>query len=252
MLRRLSRRRAVGFFGITVALFAVVGGVAYATIPDAGGVYHACLKNGMIRIIDPATEQCKSNETEITWSQQGQPGPAGPVGPAGPQGAAGKDGATGATGPTGPAGPTGPKGDTGAQGPAGPGGATGAQGPAGPQGPQGPVGPQGPQGPSGTDTTADAFVNHFGTNTNGATAANGETCTLGQILLTASVNRTAGGVPASGQVLPINQNTALFSLIGTTYGGNGTTTFALPDMRALAPNNMTYSICTAGIFPSSN
>ncbi|WP_326981176.1 tail fiber protein [Chryseobacterium sp. MYb264] len=35
----------------------------------------------------------------------------------------------------------------------------------------------------------------------------------------------------NGQLLPIVQNTALFSLLGTTYGGNGTTTFALPDMR---------------------
>jgi len=35
-----------------------------------------------------------------------------------------------------------------------------------------------------------------------------------------------------GQTLPINQNTALFSLLGTTYGGNGTTTFQLPDLRA--------------------
>ena len=34
-----------------------------------------------------------------------------------------------------------------------------------------------------------------------------------------------------GQLLPIAQNTALFSLLGTTYGGNGQTTFALPDMR---------------------
>jgi microcystin-dependent protein len=34
-----------------------------------------------------------------------------------------------------------------------------------------------------------------------------------------------------GQLLPINQNQALFSLLGTTYGGNGTTTFGLPDLR---------------------
>jgi microcystin-dependent protein len=37
---------------------------------------------------------------------------------------------------------------------------------------------------------------------------------------------------------------------GTTYGGNGTTTFQLPDLRAITPNNMTYSICIVGIFPS--
>jgi len=38
-----------------------------------------------------------------------------------------------------------------------------------------------------------------------------------------------------GQLLPINQNTALFSLISTTYGGNGITNFALPDLRGAAP-----------------
>ncbi len=38
-----------------------------------------------------------------------------------------------------------------------------------------------------------------------------------------------------GQILPISQNTALFSLLGTTYGGNGQSTFALPNMQGNAP-----------------
>jgi len=38
-----------------------------------------------------------------------------------------------------------------------------------------------------------------------------------------------------GQLLPLSQNTALFSLLGTTYGGNGQTTFALPDLRNCVP-----------------
>ncbi|MBR1164843.1 phage tail protein [Bradyrhizobium elkanii] len=38
-----------------------------------------------------------------------------------------------------------------------------------------------------------------------------------------------------GQILPISQNTALFSLLGVTYGGNGTTNFALPNMQGNAP-----------------
>jgi microcystin-dependent protein len=38
-----------------------------------------------------------------------------------------------------------------------------------------------------------------------------------------------------GQLLPISQNTALFSLLGTTYGGNGTSNFALPNMQGNAP-----------------
>jgi microcystin-dependent protein len=40
-----------------------------------------------------------------------------------------------------------------------------------------------------------------------------------------------GWALCNGQLLPINQNQALFSLIGTTYGGNGQTNFALPDLR---------------------
>jgi microcystin-dependent protein len=39
----------------------------------------------------------------------------------------------------------------------------------------------------------------------------------------------------NGQLLPISQNTALFSLLGTTYGGNGSTNFALPDLRGRVP-----------------
>lgn len=39
----------------------------------------------------------------------------------------------------------------------------------------------------------------------------------------------------NGQILPISQNTALFSLLGTTYGGNGQSTFALPDLQGRAP-----------------
>ena len=40
-----------------------------------------------------------------------------------------------------------------------------------------------------------------------------------------------GWAQCNGQLLPINQNQALFSLLGTTYGGNGQTTFGLPDLR---------------------
>ena len=47
-----------------------------------------------------------------------------------------------------------------------------------------------------------------------------------------------GWALANGQLLPINQNQALFSLLGTTYGGNGQTTFALPDLRGRVPIHM--------------
>jgi microcystin-dependent protein len=44
-----------------------------------------------------------------------------------------------------------------------------------------------------------------------------------------------GWAQTNGQVLAISQNTALFSLLGTTYGGDGQTTFALPDIRSRMP-----------------
>jgi len=44
-----------------------------------------------------------------------------------------------------------------------------------------------------------------------------------------------GWALCNGQLLPISQNTALFSLLGTTYGGDGKSTFALPDMQGKTP-----------------
>jgi hypothetical protein len=118
--------------------------------------------------------------------------------------------------------------------------------------------------PAGTNGSIDVYANvatdividingyyapaSFGTNTNQAAAGNGATCTLGEIIL--SAGSVANGTPANGQILSIAQNTALFSLLGTLYGGNGQTTFALPDLRAAAPNGLTYSICDQGVFPS--
>ena len=54
---------------------------------------------------------------------------------------------------------------------------------------------------------------------------------IAQITLFAGNFAPRGWAFCSGQILPIAQNTALFSLLGTTYGGNGQTTFALPDLR---------------------
>jgi microcystin-dependent protein len=54
---------------------------------------------------------------------------------------------------------------------------------------------------------------------------------LGQILIVGFDFAPQGWAFCDGHLLPISQNTALFSLLGTTYGGDGTTTFALPDLR---------------------
>ncbi len=90
----------------------------------------------------------------------------------------------------------------------------------------------------------------FGAKTNQAATATGQgTCTLGEIILTAGKTAAPGTARADGQILKISSFTALFSLLGTKYGGNGTTTFALPDLRNAAPDGLTYSICEFGIFP---
>ena len=104
----MSRRR-VGIAAFAAVAALVAGGVAYATIPDSGGVIHGCYarSGGALRVVDAGVTNCKSGETALDWNMQGQQGPVGP------------------------------KGDSGAPGPAGPQGPVGAQGPAGPQGPSG-------------------------------------------------------------------------------------------------------------------
>jgi microcystin-dependent protein len=57
---------------------------------------------------------------------------------------------------------------------------------------------------------------------------------LGEIRLMGFGITPKGWQPCQGQLLPINQNQALFALLGTMYGGNGKTTFALPDLRGRA------------------
>lgn len=58
---------------------------------------------------------------------------------------------------------------------------------------------------------------------------------VGEIRLFAGNFAPTGWARCDGQILPISQNTALFSLLGTTYGGDGRTTFALPDLRDRVP-----------------
>ncbi len=58
---------------------------------------------------------------------------------------------------------------------------------------------------------------------------------IGQIALFPYDFAPHGWAFCQGQILPISQNTALFALLGTNFGGNGTTTFALPDLRGRVP-----------------
>jgi hypothetical protein len=105
------KRLLVVAVGVLVAA-AIVGGVAYATIPGPGNVYSACMLKGVgtVRLIDkslPSTNlmsHCTDKEIEVSWNQAGQPGPAGPVGPVGPAGAKGDRGVPGTNGTDGAAG----------------------------------------------------------------------------------------------------------------------------------------------------
>ena len=71
---------------------------------------------------------------------------------------------------------------------------------------------------------------------------------LGEILLVAFGFAPKGWYKCEGQYLAINQNQALFSLLGTAYGGDGMSTFRLPTMTA--PTGMNYIICVQGSYPS--
>ena len=73
---------------------------------------------------------------------------------------------------------------------------------------------------------------------------------IGIIKLFAGDFAPAGWAECQGQLLPINNNEALFSILGTRYGGNGQTDFALPNLTKKAPISGTrYIICLMGAFP---
>ncbi len=72
---------------------------------------------------------------------------------------------------------------------------------------------------------------------------------LGTIFLFAPTFAPRGYKVCDGSLLPISQFTALFSLLGTTYGGDGRTTFALPDLRSRVPIGASLGSGPAGLTP---
>jgi hypothetical protein len=72
---------------------------------------------------------------------------------------------------------------------------------------------------------------------------------LGQIRLLAYNFAPQGWAPCNGQLLAIPQNVPLFQLIGKTYGGNGSSTFALPNLPPRGPSGPYYYIALAGALP---
>jgi len=76
---------------------------------------------------------------------------------------------------------------------------------------------------------------------------------LGEIRMFGGDFAPRGWARCHGQLLPISEHAPLFSLIGTTYGGDGVETFALPDLRQdQAPSAslpITFIIALAGVYP---
>jgi microcystin-dependent protein len=78
---------------------------------------------------------------------------------------------------------------------------------------------------------------------------------LGDIQLFAFDYTPLGWMPCEGQTLSTSQYPALYNLLGTKFGGNGTTTFCLPDLRNALPMQqmgMHYCIAVQGIYPSQS
>jgi microcystin-dependent protein len=74
---------------------------------------------------------------------------------------------------------------------------------------------------------------------------------MGTIALVGFNFAPQGWALCDGQILSIAQNTALFTLLGATYGGNGQTTFALPNIKASSlQEGLNYIIAVQGIYPS--
>jgi microcystin-dependent protein len=70
---------------------------------------------------------------------------------------------------------------------------------------------------------------------------------IGEIVLYPFPFAPASWAPCQGQLIAISQNIPLFSVIGNEFGGDGVTTFALPDYRNLTPPNMQYCIALQGL-----
>jgi len=95
-------------------------------------------------------------------------------------------------------------------------------------------------------------------------AAQADTPHIAEIKLFAGNFAPRGWAFCEGQTLPISKNTALFSLLGTMYGGDGRTTFKLPDLRKAEAKlreaaglkkdgkGLRYIIALVGIYPSRN
>jgi tail collar domain len=72
---------------------------------------------------------------------------------------------------------------------------------------------------------------------------------IGQVGLFAFGFSAAGWLPCDGRLMSIMQNQALFSLLGTTYGGDARTSFGLPKLKPVDPQGPGYFIAVQGAYP---
>ena len=199
----------------------------------------------------------------------GVTGAVGAQGPVGDTGAVGERGLIGVTGAIGEQGPIGDTGAAGEQGPVGDTGAVGERGPIGQTGFNGADGTTISDGENDGDLLTWKEVNggiwiasqpnipSFSTIlSNSPSVSNMQPYQainyiialqgifpsrnsidpfIGEIIMFAGNFAPRGWALCDGQLLPISSNTALFSILGTTYGGDGRTTFGLPDLRGRAP-----------------
>lgn len=74
---------------------------------------------------------------------------------------------------------------------------------------------------------------------------------MGRIQLFPYSYAPMGWLQCQGHILSVQQNSALFALLGNQFGGNGSTTFGIPNLQGASPvTGMEYFMCTAGIFPT--
>ena len=108
----------------------------------------------------------------------------------------------------------------------------------------------------GKDSADFVGAGRFGTASEGygheGTGTPPDECMLGEVRLFAGTSAPNGWAWADGELVPVQGNLQLFSVIGTQYGGNGQSTFALPDMRGIEPDGARYMICHTGVFPASS
>ena len=94
MRSRYSGRRLAVVLGVAIIGLALVGSIAYASIPDSSGVLHGCYSaNGanakggaQLNLVNSDQATCTNGQTAVTWSQTGPAGGTGPTGPTGPAG----------------------------------------------------------------------------------------------------------------------------------------------------------------------